>query len=86
MRKPGGYLLATDRETGKVTESETFTCKHCNRVVFVNTRQHPEDAGGLCYSCSGLICKHCVGKGCEPLERKLENWYRQDELYRSMRG
>jgi hypothetical protein len=74
--RPGGYGVETSPD-GKVKEQDSFTCKHCNRVVFVNARQHPEDAGGFCSLCSGLICPHCVGKGCDTFEAKLERLERR---------
>ena len=74
MRNPGGYGVATDRETGKVLkEEDTYSCGHCNKVVFVKPKCDPADLGGLCYQCMKLICPHCHGVGtCDPLEKKLE--------------
>ena len=72
MRKPGGYSIITDPDLASPIEHDTFTCVHCNRVVFVKPRCDPADMGGRCACCDGLICKHCVGKGCDPLEKKIE--------------
>lgn len=55
-----------------VTELDTFTCKHCSRVVHVKPKERPEDLGGLCKQCMGLICCNCLDKGCAPFEKKLE--------------
>jgi len=74
MRKPGGYTFLVDGD-GKAHEGETFTCKHCQRITRVEARQRPEDLGGFCTLCAGLICSHCVGKGCDPFEAKLERLY-----------
>ena len=59
-------------EDGKVEQHSTITCKHCQRIVIVKARQRPEDVGGFCTLCSGLICPNCVGKGCDTFEAKLE--------------
>lgn len=75
MRNPGGYSIVI--EPGKRdVEHDTFTCKHCCKVVFVKPMCDPADMGGRCTCCNGLICKHCVGKGCDPLEEKLRRWER----------
>lgn len=71
MRKPGGYGLLCQPGSPNV-EQDTYTCSHCNKVVFVKPKERPEDLGGLCKVCMGLICPHCVGKGCDPLEKKIE--------------
>lgn len=71
MLKPHGWQFITTPD-GFTAESETFTCKHCNRVTAVAARQRPEDIGGLCKICMGLVCEKCVGQGCVPLEARLE--------------
>lgn len=83
MRKPGGWSFITDGDTGRVSENETFSCKHCNRVVQVQARTDPADVGGLCRICNGLICPQCVGKGCDPLEEKLRRWEASYDARRS---
>lgn len=70
MRNPGGYAVITD-PNGR-TEIDTFTCKHCNRIKHVMPKQRPEDIGGICYGCMGMVCERCVGKGCDTIEKKLE--------------
>ena len=69
MRRPGGYLLTTGPMGTQ--EADTFMCVHCNRHTQVKPFARPEDLGGRCTCCNGIICKHCVGKGCDPLEEKL---------------
>jgi len=71
MRKPGGYSIITDPAMPRAQEADTFTCQHCNHVVFVKPMCDPAEMGGRCTCCDGLICKHCVGKGCDPMEEKL---------------
>lgn len=75
MRRPGG-LLITVSELG-TKEVDTFTCKHCNKIVEVQPRCDPADMGGRCNVCDGLICPSCVGKGCDVIEEKLKRWEHQ---------
>ncbi len=63
MSHPGGYARI-DHPDGAAIEFDTFTCAHCNRVTHVAARQRPEDIGGLCKQCMGLICPGCVGAPC----------------------
>ena len=69
MRNAGGYLQVCD--DGLVVERDSFSCRHCNRVTFVKPRQAPEDLGGLCKVCMGLICAGCLGQPCQTLEARL---------------
>ena len=70
MRKPTGYLQVFG--PAKVQEQDTFTCHHCNRVVFVKPKCDPADLGGLCKQCMRLICPRCAAKGrCDPHEEKM---------------
>lgn len=82
MRREGGYATITDPEKPLV-EISTFTCVHCCRITHVKSKQRPEDLGGLCKICMGLICSECVGKGCDPLEEKLR---REEAKYQSLRS
>jgi hypothetical protein len=60
---------------GNDKECDTFSCKHCCRVVFIKPFCDPADMGGLCRSCHGLICEDCVKLGnCDPYEEKLKRW------------
>ena len=70
MRKPGGYTFLTGAD-GKTTEGETFTCRHCSALVMVGVKERPEDVGGLCKACMGLVCARCVGNPCDVIEKKL---------------
>lgn len=72
MRNPGGYAIITDPGCG-VTEQDSFTCHHCNRIVFVKPKCSPSDLGGLCKTCMKFICPHCVNKGnCDPWEEQMK--------------
>lgn len=82
MRKPGGYGVTTF-DCGQVKETDTFTCAHCNRINFVKPKERPEDLGGLCKVCMGLICSACLDLGCTPFEKKLEQ---QEAAYHARRS
>ena len=82
MRKPGGYATINDPESG-IEEMDAFTCRHCCRITHVRASQRPEDLGGLCKLCMGLICTRCVGEPCDVIERKLE---RAEASYRARRS
>lgn len=71
-RKPQGYAVFTDRETGKKTEYDTRQCAHCQTMHHIKPGVRPEDIGGLCGVCSKLICPTCVGKPCDEIQRKLD--------------
>ena len=73
--RTGGYTVRTG-PLGKEFEADTFTCKHCCRVVLVAARCDPAELGGYCNCCDALICKYCVGKPCTPLEKKLDLYER----------
>jgi len=79
MFKPGGYAFSFDAE-GIRQEADSFTCAHCNRIVFVKPKCDPSDLGGFCRLCTKMICPKCVDIGsCDPFEKKLE---RQEKEYR----
>lgn len=71
--KAQGYAVVTNAD-GSKTESDTCTCRHCNTVFAVGPKQRPEDIGGLCTVCMGLVCPKCVGQGCDEIQRKLDRW------------
>jgi len=82
VRRPGGYTCVTDPDGGR-QECDTFTCAHCNRLTHVEARQKPEDVGGLCKACMGLICRWCVGHACVPFLKKLDQMEARDRALRS---
>lgn len=81
MRKPQGYACISSPDG--IREADTFTCAHCQRITHVKSGAKAEDLGGLCKSCMGLICSHCVGKGCTPFEKVLE---REEARYHALRS
>lgn len=73
MRNPGGYAIWVGGSlNNKSVERDTFSCFHCNTVVFVDPKSSPEEMGGFCRLCFKLICKLCVGLSCTPFEKKIE--------------
>lgn len=71
MRRAGGFVRITGPD--RTDEADSFTCKHCGCVKIVKAKQRPEDIGGLCKMCMGMICADCVKlMRCDPLEKKLE--------------
>jgi hypothetical protein len=93
LRRIGGYAHSWDRETGDLRkEMDTFTCNHCHYQVHVKPFCPPEDAGGFCRICDGLICKYCnykmsLGKPCTPMLEKvqrLENHLEHGGLFRDV--
>lgn len=89
MRNPGGVLIC---EGDVREETDTFTCKHCCKVVFVRPSEKPEDIGGFCRRCMSLICGPCVDLDkCRPIEkwleeqeRSIENAIERRRLYQEM--
>jgi hypothetical protein len=82
MRSPGGYLCI-DGHMGR-QECDTFTCVHCNRIVVVKPKDRPEDVGGMCGGCYGLICKTCAADGgCKTIERRMEELEARYNVLRS---
>lgn len=82
--KPGGLSFVMDGWTGNTVEHQTFTCQHCQRIVTIPHKSRPEDSGGICYGCYKLICPHCVGKGCRPIEKWLEEQEAKARFYREL--
>lgn len=81
MLRPGGYGVMTC-DDGRVLEQDSFTCAHCCKVTFVKPKERPEDLGGLCKCCMGLICCHCVDQPCDVIEKKLKRWEDQHRVAR----
>lgn len=83
MRRPGGYLVGHG-PAGVIDEADTFTCSHCQRIVRVKPRCDPADMGGRCGVCDRLICPTCVGRGCTPWEKRMEEMERRERLRRDV--
>jgi len=69
VRNPGGYAIWTYPD-GKNVEQDSFTCVHCNQVVFIKPQA---DLGGFCIKCMKNVCGPCADLGvCHPFEKKVE--------------
>lgn len=71
MRNAGGYAVISDPEMG-LSEADTFTCCHCNRVTVVKPKSSPDEFGSMCRLCMKMVCAKCAGQGCTPFEKRLE--------------
>lgn len=62
-------------------ECDTFSCKHCNKIVHVTPRTALDDVGGVCKCCMGMICGPCVNLFvCDVFEKKLERIEARDRF------
>jgi len=76
-----GYAIITGPE-GPV-EFDTFTCAHCNAVKAIAAYAKPEDVGGLCRCCWGMICPPCRKRDrCDPIEEKCGRVERDQDFRR----
>lgn len=85
-----GYAILTDPEA-PTRERDTFTCGHCNRVVFVKPQADPATYGGFCGGCYRLICQACEAEkvrtlACRPFEKWLEQQEARSRLHQSLEG
>jgi hypothetical protein len=86
MRVPGGYAIRTDPVLG-ISETDTRTCGHCQKVDAIRPFCDPAEVGGLCYVCNRYICLRCHGLAtCDPIERKLERNEARGRLLRDITG
>ena len=79
-----GY--ATVMLDGQITDEEdTFTCGHCNGIVFIKPFQTDTDS---CRACDSHICQACAGElvkklKCVTVDARLEAAERRARLSRS---
>lgn len=88
-RTTGYSTICAPDDCGGIVEQESFTCKHCQKIVFVKPLCDPADMGGLCKVCDGLICPGCYAKRmaggpCDPWEEKMKRMEARDATRRSM--
>lgn len=84
MRNSGGYAISVGPQ-GTV-EQDSFTCIHCNSIVFIKSKMNPSDMGGFCRMCMKPVCKNCADKKCIPFEKKLVEIEKRDSFRRSIFG
>lgn len=78
--KQGGY--ATWTSPTKLVEKDTFTCCHCNSVVFLEPKKTQV---GFCRLCMKPVCPSCDARGsCTPFEKQLEEVETRDRRRRAM--
>lgn len=92
--KPQGYATIVSPNSGEAkldgfqcddvrtgtNEYDTTTCNHCNAVTHIKARMRPEDIGGLCKACMGLICPKCLDGPCVPFLKKIEAMEQRDYI------
>ena len=97
MRRIDGYAVISSPEPSKVYfdrlrceeisagtfEVETVQCGHCGRHMHIKPRMDPADMGALCKSCMKFECPRCVGLGCTPLGKRIEQAEKRDIARRS---
>jgi len=97
MRNAGGYaqIISPDRArvnfdrfrceeiSEGVTEVDTFTCWHCNRVIHVKPRVSMDEFGSMCRNCMKMVCPACANGPCIPFQKRLEEMERRAEALRS---
>lgn len=72
---PKGHSVVIDG-WGVETHQDTYSCKHCQRVVFVKPKTDPNEF--WCASCAAPICQACKAQewnkpagACSHFERRL---------------
>ena len=53
-------------------ETDGILCFHCG------AEESGKDGFPYCTCCDKFICRKCVGKGCWPLEARLDEWERRE--------
>lgn len=70
-----GYGVEIKAE-GPNRETDGILCAHCGRYDEITPGRNPDDIGARCTCCDKFICMNCRGKGCMPLELRLDQWER----------
>lgn len=88
MRRVQGYAVTIDPEQSRPFEEDTFSCSHCNCVVFLKPFQNDAPA---CRACDAHICDACAAElartlKCVPIERRLEAMEARDKMIRAATG
>jgi hypothetical protein len=74
MRNPGGYAVITDPDNG-ITEFDTLTCCHCQRIMHTAGAPESIEVGDMCRLCMKYQCRRCTSLDkCAPFEKKLERY------------
>ncbi len=88
MKKQGGYsLIVNAADSGRNIECDTYTCRHCQRIVMVKPMCDPMDLGRRCGGCDGLLCRRCSAlDGCSHIEKRLAQMESRAAALASMLG
>lgn len=65
-----------------VFEADTAQCGHCNKIIHIPTRAHP-NFFSMCRTCMRTVCERCSGLSCDPIEKKIERWEERDRTLKS---
>lgn len=60
-------------------ETDGIVCAHCGCNDEMTPGRDPADFGARCTCCNEFICYRCRGKGCMPLEYRLEQYERRGQ-------
>lgn len=87
-QKQGGYMIVRNADDrGHDIECDTFTCRHCNRIVKIRPLCDPVELGGRCTGCDGLLCSACASNlVCIHIEKRVELIERRAALAQALRG
>jgi hypothetical protein len=86
-RRGTGVGIIIDPSLPHVQEMDTFTCAHCQKVVFLHEQDgsRKADQGGFCMPCMKAVCGPCADAGrCTPFEKKLEAYEAADAARRRL--
>lgn len=85
FRGATGYAVWQGEDTGRVeNEVDTFSCCHCNKIVFVPARAAASDCGGWCFQCGKPTCAECAAAGtCTPFLKQIEQMEARDRFLRA---
>jgi hypothetical protein len=89
-----GYGIIFDpdpqRSKGQVSifEFDTKTCAHCGRIIRLvhgdpsplNIFEQNVKRVVFCTKCDAPVCTICKGLRCDPVEKKLDRWEKQERL------
>lgn len=97
MRNPQGYATIISPDAAIVnfdglhceaipaglTERDSFTCIHCNRVVHVKPKASMDEFGSMCRNCMKMVCPTCANGPCVPFLKKLDEMEKREIVRRS---
>jgi len=88
-RRETGVGIIVDPSAPRAQEMGTFTCAHCQAIVFLHNPDgsRKADQGGMCIPCFKPVCGPCADTGrCTPFEKKLEQQEKADLQRRRLLG